>query len=197
MYESKEGRKGHCTDPECQRFHLGQMCYYYVTSKCQFGSKCTKKHRFNRWRGVFAYRKLTDQVISDDSICKLIRLSEKQSIRICNYLKESDNEVEEIEMTCSGEWPICDSLHICKHSLTGASCKKSSQSCVYRHGLFDEINKSHNECVLEARGLNELIESDLWRYCFDAYHCKKIKCGLSGGHSSKINNHKAGLKNKK
>ena len=155
-----------CTDIYCKKFHLKNMCYFFLFENCKFGNKCKDNHTFNRKSICFTERQLTKEVIDDTTLMKLIRLSEdKYSIKFC--INKSKCEYN------------CDSLHCCKYHFTGQKCNFSMSDCVHGHSLYDNNNSKnseHNLNVLSKRDLNDVNELDLRNFICDAYKCFKSKC---------------------
>ena len=98
---------------------------------------------------------------------KLIRLCEKSSIKICNFLNENKT------LACKGD---CDSLHCCKFQMTGKTCLKPAEKCAHGHTLYDS---EHNRRVLSSKKLLNVNELDLRNFIHDAYYGKKIKFKIS------------------
>ena len=120
----------------------------------------------------FLSRQLDVNTIDDNSLAKLVRLSNSFAIKICNSLKNDTNN--NLKLICSDE-SICQSLHCCKFYFTTQNCVNSNSECLHGHSLFENYNKEHNEMILIKRNLKDSNPLDLRNYLYDAYHSKKLK----------------------
>ena len=152
------------------------MCFFFIYQTCQYSAdKCRQSHNFNRRLPYLVERKLGDFAVDDISIMKLIRLSQEPfPINFCLGLDCNSTD--------------CNSFHWCRHHMGKGFCNSSNGTCKYGHSLAGDsfMDRLHNQRLLKAKGLDEIIELDLRNYIHDAYNCIKDKTKLSTVSESKL-----------